>query len=75
MSTEKEVNELAAQASADIARTERSKSFKRATEAFDAITSAMWHGLDFRMILSEDPEALAAAEKLVLRIRANKAKT
>jgi hypothetical protein len=41
-----------------------------AARIFDSIAGASYYGLAFRDVLRNDPEALAAAEKLVERLRA-----
>ena len=48
-------------------------SMKRAGEAFDSLTAAMWYGFTFREHLANNPKALEAAEALAASIAANKA--
>lgn len=43
-----------------------------AMKIFDQITGASYYGVEFRWVLVNDPEARAAARKLVERLRAAK---
>jgi hypothetical protein len=41
-----------------------------AMSIFDKITGASYYGVEFRWVLMNDPEAVAAARKLVARLQA-----
>lgn len=44
--------------------------FVKAGMLFNKLTGASYYGMNFRQILATDPEAMAAAEKLVERLAA-----
>lgn len=50
---------------------ERRQRVRRARALFDQITGAAYFGYHFREVLFADDEALAAAQTLVDRLRAN----
>lgn len=42
--------------------------YDRAVLVFDMLSLQMYHGLDFRLKLVEDPETLDIAEKLIVKL-------
>ena len=51
---------------------ENTKNFVKATQLFDLISGAFYYGTKVRQVIATDPEACAAAKKLVERLAAHK---